>query len=278
MIHLLLIAGATAIIILCTLLPFLPGRYDAMAVPLATMAQVFGIVALLLVPAGLLWMISEHRSRSARGRYRLAIAALVVASFVWMLVALGAFVESIALGILALALWVYAVSRIVPRLRAMRTGPDPAVTAIPLYMICVPVGVTLIQFALAGPVTESGRSRAIRNSAPLIADIERYRVANGRYPLSLMALSADYLPGVIGVRQYWYEPSGDAFNLFFESFTFRFGTREIVMYNPNDRQAFTSHTMDLLQLTPEQLRVEQTRGHYAVHNAEHPHWKYFWFD
>ncbi|MFN2399892.1 MAG: hypothetical protein ABR543_14835 [Gemmatimonadaceae bacterium] len=71
---------------------------------------------------------------------------------------------------------------------------------------------------------------------------------------------------------------GDAYNLFFEQFTFRLGTREFVMYNPRDQQVMTSHKMDLLQLTPEELALDQTRGHNAVHDAPHPHWKYFWFD
>ena len=50
------------------------------------------------------------------------------------------------------------------------------------------------------------------------------------------------------------------------------------MYNPRDQQAMTSHKMDRLQLTPQELALEQRRGHYAVHDAPHPHWKYFWFD
>jgi hypothetical protein len=38
----------------------------------------------------------------------------------------------------------------------------------------------------------------------------------------------------------------------------------------------TSHAMDLLQSSPEEVRPR--RGYYAVHDAPHPHWKYFWFD
>ena len=40
----------------------------------------------------------------------------------------------------------------------------------------------------------------------------------------------------------------------------------------------TSPKFDRLQLTPQALALEQTRGHDAVHDAPHPHWKYFWFD
>ena len=80
------------------------------------------------------------------------------------------------------------------------------------------------------------------------------------------------------IEAYHYEPSGDAYNLFFEQFSDRFGTREFVMYNPRNQQAMTSHKMDRLQLSPQELVLEQTRGHYAVHDASQPHWKYFWFD
>ena len=44
-----------------------------------------------------------------------------------------------------------------------------------------------------------------------------------------------------------------------------------------DQQVMTSHAMDLLHLTPEELELERRRGYYAVH-APQPQWKYFWFD
>jgi hypothetical protein len=77
-------------------------------------------------------------------------------------------------------------------------------------------------------------------------------------------------PGPRSVRKYS--------NLFFEQLALHFGTREFVMYNPRDQQVMTSHKMDLLELTPQELALEHTRGHNAVHHAPHPHWKYFWFD
>lgn len=40
----------------------------------------------------------------------------------------------------------------------------------------------------------------------------------------------------------------------------------------------TSHTLDRLQLTPEQLTLDQTRGHNTLHNTAHLHWNHFWFD
>ena len=277
--HFFRITAAMAFVILCTLLPFLPGRYDSLAVPLSLMSQLFAKGGLLLVPVGALWMASRYWSRLAGNQWVLAIAALIASSIVWFIVSLGALVSSgLLLGLGALALWAYLVSRVLPRLRLLKSATPRPTSAAAVYLLIVPVAVMLLQMAVAGWAVEFSRSRAIRNSARLIADIEQYRAAHGRYPASLLSVWEDYSPGVIGVKEYLYEPSGDAYNLFFEQLTFHLGTREFVMYNPRDQQDMTSHKMDLLQLTPEELALEQSRGHYAVHNAPQPHWKYFWFD
>lgn len=261
MTHFFRIAAVIAAIILCMVLPFLPGRYDGLAVPLSQMAQLFGKVGLLLVPLGALWLVSD------RGRR----IALIGWSAVGCIVSLGAFVESLALGFGILAIGAFLIVNAFRRSAASRS-------TMPLYFIVVPIAVALIQFLFSGPMVEFSRDRAIRNSAPLIRDIERYRVANGHYPRSVVSVTRDYLPSVIGIKEYRYEPSGDSYNVLFEQITFALGTIEVVMYNPRDQQAIASHAMDVLQLTPEQLALDQTRGHYAVHTTRHPHWKYFWFD
>jgi hypothetical protein len=241
------------------------------------MAQVFGITALLLVPIGSLWIASGHVNRVRDRQHAFAIAALGVSSFVWAAVSLSALVYvGFSLLICTFALWIYVLVKLIPRIRAMRGAPHSHPHAIAFYLLIVPIAVFLIQLALMGRLTEFSRGRAISNSSALIADIERYHAAYGRYPASLMALWPDYLPGLIGIERFQYEPSGDAYNVFFEQFSFSLGTREIVMYNPRDQQAFSSHTMDLLQFTPEDL--EPRRGYYAVRDASHPHWKRFLFD
>jgi hypothetical protein len=264
---------------LTTLLPFLPGPFDSLAAPLSLMAQILGKVGLLLVPVGAFWMASAYWTPLARKQYGIAIAALITSSVVWVLVSLGALVSSGPLLCLAaLAFWIYVVSRVFPRLRLLKNAtPRPPGDAA-LCLLAVPVAVAVLQMVVAGPAVEFSRSRAIRNSARLIADIEQYRTVHGRYPASLLSVWEDYLPGVVGIKGYHYEPSGNAYNLLFEQFSFRFGTRELVMYNPRDEQVMTSHKTDLLQLSPEALALDQTRGHYALHDAPHPHWKYFWFD
>ena len=277
--HVLRMTTATGGIILGTLLPFLPGRYDSLAVPLSLMSQIFGTVGLLLVPLGALWLASGYWRRLAGTQYGIAIAALIASSVVWVIVSLGAFVSGgLLLGLGAFAIGIYVVSRVWPRLKGLKSAAPRPGSAVAFYLLIVPVAVALLQLAVIAPAIEFSRSRAIRNSARLIADIEQYRAAHGRYPASLLSVWEDYLPGIIGIKEYHYEPSGDAYNLFFEQLSFRLGTREFVMYNPRDQQAMTSHKMDILQMTAQELALDQTRGHYALHDAPHPHWKYFWFD
>lgn len=277
-IRLLRIAALTAAIVLGVFLPFLPGRYDSLAVPLSMMSQLIGWAGLSLVPVGVLWCAVELLARSPRKRFACAAGALAVASVVVLLGAFAAMTESVTLGVLAAGCWVYVVVRLVPHLRALATTPTPAPSALPLYLILPPVAVWLAPFLAGDAAAEFSRNRAIRNSALLIADIERYRASNGRYPLAIVSVNKDYLPGVIGIKEYRYEWTGDAYNVYFEQTSFHLGVREIVVYNPKDRQTMTSHAMDVLQLTPEQLAIDRQRGHNSVHDAKQPHWKYFWFD
>lgn len=63
------ILAATASLILCTVLPFLPGGYDRLAVPLSAMAQMVGAAGLVIVPFGALWLAAERLPRLASWRF-----------------------------------------------------------------------------------------------------------------------------------------------------------------------------------------------------------------
>lgn len=265
LIHVVRVTVATSVVVLCMFLPYLPGGYDSLAAPLSLMAQLFGWIGLLLVPAGALCLASE---RFARARRAAAILALVASILVALGVSLAALIGSgVSLGLLTLAACAAGIAWGARRLRTVS-----------LDLVVVPVAVALVQWLAAEPATSFSRNRAIRNGGPLIADIERHRAANGRYPASLLSVWRDYAPGIVGIEAYRYEPSGEAYNLVFEQPTFILGTREFVVYNPRDENTIISHAIDRLQMTPDQLAVERTRGHYAVHDAPQPHWKYFWFD
>lgn len=273
--HLLGIVAVVTFILVCTLLPFLPGPYDSLAVPLSSIAQIAGVLGLAVVPFGLIWIAADRSDRFAQRRYVFSWAALIVSALVWAAVCLVAVIQSgFVLGVVALVLSVYFALKGWPGLRRVSGRPS----ALPFYLVAVPVTVVVVQFALLERAVTFSRNRAIVNSAPLIEAIEQYRTANGQYPKSLLTVVNDYKPSVIGIREYQYEPHGEGYNLFFEQFTYRFGTQEFVMYNPRDEHVMTVHSIDLLQLTPSQLALDRARGHYAVHDASQPHWKYFWFD
>jgi hypothetical protein len=145
----------------------------------------------------------------------------------------------VLLAVGANVLWIYVLSRLLPRLKRLKGAPSRN-SAVAFYLLFVPPAVSLLQMAAVPSAIEFSRNRAMDNSIRLIAAMEQYRAANGRYPESLLSVWEDYWPGVIGIDKYHYEPSGEAYNLFFEQFALSFGTREFVMYNPRDQQTITA--------------------------------------
>lgn len=283
--HVAWMSVAALLVVASTLLPYLPGRYDGLAVTLSASSRLLGLASVLLFPLGAIWLAHELRShKQGAGRrpgtnleYWLALTSIGVLTIVAVAVSVAAAINvGPSLGFGALALCVWCAARLSAKLKAMRSAPVRTFNAAPMYLVVVPAVAAISEIALVGPASEFSRDRAIENSTRLIADIERYREVHGHYPRSLLSLWKDYEPGVMGVEQYHYEPSGDAYNVYFEHVADQLGTREIVMYNRRDEHEMTSHDMDLLLLTPAELAGR--RGYYAVREASRPHWKRFWFD
>jgi hypothetical protein len=286
--HLALIVGITAIIVLCMVYPFLPGMYDSLAMALSMMAQLFGAVGLLLVPIGALWFGYELWKQARRRqnlpvnprRYSFALASVIASSIVMLAISLVALATvGISFAVLTFILCLYIVSQLIRRLRLLKNEERERFNFMPLYLILIPIAVLLFQLLFADSVTQFSRNYAIAHSAEFINDIEAYHAQNGRYPNSLLAIWKDYYPSVVGIEKFHYWPNGDAYNLFFEQPRFLFdniGTREFVVYNPRDEQVMISHTAWILLLSPQELQTSQ--GWYAVHNAATSHWKQFWFD
>jgi hypothetical protein len=289
------IATITILLAACMFYPFLPGPHDRLAVTLSTMAQLLALAGMLLVPIGAAWLIyeivkrradrpvrSDCDLRSDKGIY-FAVVALAASSDVAAVVALGAATQTgLSLGVGVLIVWAYVAWRWLRRLRRSSSSTISGFNYTPLYLILVPCILTLVQPAFIKKAVEFSRNRAIASCAEFINAIEAYHGRYGHYPLSLAASLSDYDPPIIGVERYHYEPSGHAYNVFFEQFTFLIGMREFVMYNPLDQHSFMVHDQDLLEATQEQIDAE--RDYHAVHHAHDvpppapPHWKYFWFD
>lgn len=263
-------ALAAGLLILAMALPFLPGRYDPLAVPISAGATALAFGGLLLVPIGVAWL--------ALGRsHAMARAALAVATFVVAIAAiLTAAVGSLAGAALLLAAWLACLARARRRVGAAHAAGVALSRAVPIALVVVPLVSVAARLTLVGAAATWSRERAIANAAGILGDIERFRDRTGAYPIALNSLASDYAPDVIGIERYGYEPSGESFNLYFAAVPTDFATEEIVMYNPRGGQDFSSHDADLLQLSPDDIR--QQRGYFRSHDLPARGWKRFLFD
>lgn len=184
--HFLGITAAIAAVILFTLLPFLPGPFDPMAIPLSMMARVAGFFGLMFAPIGVLWIASRYWRPLAGKQHAFAAAALIVLSVVWSIVSLAAWaLGSLALSLLWLALGVYVVVSLTPRLKRLKMAPTPTL-APALYLVVLPIAVSMLQQLVLEPAVAFSRSRAISNTAQLDC---RHRAVSF-YPGALSAVVA----------------------------------------------------------------------------------------
>ena len=249
-------------ILVCMFLPFIPGRYDGLAVTLSFIAQVLAVAGLVLVPIGILWLIFK--------RHKFALAALLAGCvMVFGVVAAALETRHLSFGIIFLLLYGYFFFRVMRGIKNVHASAA-------WYLILIPIITALVRFIFIGPATEYSRNYAIGQSRPLIQGIETYYQRNGVFPVSLLALHQDIEPFVTGIEKYHYEPNGNAYNLFFEQFSHVLGVREIVLYNKLDEHVMTSHDADLIELSPQQLSLQ--RGYFTVLDLPQPHWKRFLFD
>ena len=271
--HLACVAAIAAVLALLMVYPFFPGKHDPLAMSLSIGVQAFGMIGLLLVPIGVLWLALP------RYAFAWAVLALAVGTFVALVLSLFATLGTgNAFGVLTLGACAYVLVRLGRGAWPLRRAGTPVRHPAPLYLVLLPVLVFVAQWAVSAPFTRWSRDRAIANAAPLIADIEQYRAAHGRYPASLEAQHKDYELGVVGVNRYAYLPRGESYNLSFEAPRFlfdRFGTREWVVYNPRDEHRVYSHAAWLM---PPPEVTDPGQGWYASGETGHAHWRYFWFD
>lgn len=270
------VLASGGVVLLLTLLPFLPGDHDPLAVPLSMMARVLGFAGLLFVPVGVVWAFAAGQGAPARRPFLCAAAAFMVGVLLVVCLSFAAFLSAGALlAMITGAAGAATMATLATRVKRMKVAPPQRVGVV-LWLVVLPLAVFMLQRALLRPAVEFSRSRAIENSAALIADIEAYRLTRGHYPPSLLSVYRDYKPRVIGIDRFRYEPHLETFNVLFEQPSASLSVREFVVYNPLDQQTATSHAMDVLQYTPDEL--QRARGYFAVHAGPKPHWMSFLFD
>lgn len=280
--HIVAIISICALIVICMFLPFVPGRYDMLAVTLSFMAQLLSLASLLLVPIGLIWLwyeIVKRKPGSAPGRKTkpFSIVTLLTLGVVLIIVSLGALTNyNAAFGIFFLVFCFLWLTRMYLKLRKQTSQDTSKFNPAPTYLITIPILIAAIRFTLFTTGVEFSRNYAIKKSEPLINAIESHYAINGSYPASLQALHPDILPGIIGIEQYHYEPNGNAYNLYFKQFSDELDVDEIVMYNKLDQHAFAAHALDILEYSGQQLALR--RGDRRKYNLPAPHWIYIKFD
>lgn len=239
------------ILCLAMILPYLPGRFDASAATLSVLAQVAAYASVLLVPIGTAWVI---RRRSAWVCSRLALITVGIIGLVIVLVA-AAF-HQLALGVILSAIvtvyasWVHGRIRPIAREASSFDHIAPCLVAVPIVLIA-------FRTAAVPQAAQWSRDRAIRHSAPLIAEIEAFRTRRGFYPISLQSLHGDVPTGVVGLERFYYEPNGEAYNLYFVRPHIQIDAIEVVMFNSLGEHRFASHELDLLQYDGAELGLRR---------------------
>ncbi len=283
LVHLTRISIICVILVFFIFYPFIPGSYDAHATTISFITQIAVFVGLLFVPLGFLWLLFIWQNRKRKNdptinyNYRFLCAAIVIAGLLAVIISFSAFaMQHIVFALALSALNAYVLFKLMVRIKRSKNHPSKKINLLPFYLIFIPLIVCLIRMLWIVPATEFSRNRAIKNSEPLIADIENYYQRNGQYPPSLHSLHEDYDPLVKGIYRFYYEPHGHAYNLFFEQFSYSIGVKEIVMYNKLGEQQISSHNYDLLHLS--RSDINRQRGYHFSKEMEQENWKYFWFD
>jgi len=266
--------GVIAVLLLCIFLPFLPGDYDSFTITLSSIAQMISISSLILVPIGIIWLLFKLRGKNPPNFIFLKIVLSLVI-VVCLAAALGAFIrDNLSLAIIILVIGFYFIVNYFKIINNWQKTREGDFQYIPLYLVIIPLVVFAVQYKFIDSAISFSRATAIQNSGNLIRDIESYKNKNGFYPKSLLSVWEDYKPSIKAINRYHYELNGDAYNIYFEQFSDKIGTKEIVMYNKLDQHEMTGHNQDLLQLSPQDI----LRGYHISEKLDNLHWKYFLFD
>jgi len=244
-----------------TILPFLPGVYDPMNIPISTALQLFSVVSLVtLIPASFWFAHTIRNQKNLSDPFVEEKAIRYIRFYIWtvipviLLVALfTAFGLSKLLGSSLIAGVILLSVFLLRGLTKMVSNRMPPV-CVPTMLIFLPIVLLVMLFIIDTPLTDRSRSRAIDNSYELIEAIEAYKIRHGRYPTNLNAVWNDYSPGVTGIEKYYYSWIDSIYHIYFEQPRFlfdNFGTREFVVYSPGDQHLMISHVSWHLLLEPD---------------------------
>lgn len=267
--------------------PFMPGDYDPLSLPLSMFVQLYSGLGLLTVIPAMLWLLRNIKYPTSNvGSDQLLLKRRIYLKFYFwstfaillVITLIITFRLSFLLGLFSFIALTLTTRIFLRRITASKSRLLFSF-CLPSSLAFLPVILFVLQLVLDEPLTKWSRNKAIQNSNELIAEIEGYKDRHGDYPLTLNAIHKDYSTGITGIEKYNYTYDNNSFNIYFEQPRFFFdqvGTREFVVYNPNDNHLMMSHTAWFMELEPHQIRNKQ--GWYESVESGIPHWKSFLFD
>lgn len=251
--------------------PFIPGPYSKLAIGASALVQMAGFFGLVLIPVGLIWLFMDFRksndgqvSRWKNGYYPSLLVSLPVLCFLFLLLVL-AFPEMNGMerGI-AVTFIAGMATFLALRIQRLKNKVAHEFNTAPLYLVLIPLVAFCAKNFWIEKIADTSRDKAIVRSGEIIEALEKYRSVNGVYPVSLDELKGKYItaipdPGIIGIKPYQYEKTGDSYVLLFVQWLHWGATEEKVIY------CQPAH----------QLSV---KGHFASFDTHYPGWRYYWND
>jgi hypothetical protein len=257
--------------------PCFPGSYDPLALPLSMVSRFVSWSLLVFAPIGVVWWCRDTfvgRPAGARLLGTVTVGAAVTIGAVVVLTA--ASFSGVLLALVSGAIVVILIRTLSPRWMRAAAGTEGGTAAV-LYLVAVPGLNLVLHLWLFEPAVEANRARLMASAAPLIAQLEQYRLQRGNYPESLLSVTTDYRPRSVSVPRFCYERAGDAYNLAFEQPPAALDMREFVVFNPAGHAVLSSHDSDLLLFQGDDL--ERRRGFPSSADVPgHPGWRVFRFD
>lgn len=252
--------------------PFLPGPYSTVAIGASALVQMFGFFGLLLVPVGLVWLLLQLRTKQeerkvpdrwANGYYLSLLVFILVIGFLILLLAVGFYQVGIRERIFFMCFIGVLIAFCYAGTARLKNSRPEKSNFLSLYLIVIPLAAWCTKNFWVEKIADISRDKAIVQSLPLIDALEEYHSKNGRYPFTLNELKGKYLPvipnsGVIGIKPYAYEKTGDSYQLSFVQWLHWGATEEKVIYS--------------------RFNQEQIKGYFAGFGTKYPDWRYYWFD
>ncbi|MBC7887468.1 MAG: hypothetical protein H7Z13_06225 [Ferruginibacter sp.] len=248
--------------------PFLPGSSNKFSHGISQFAQTTGYIGWPFVPFGLVWLIIEMRNKKGQqlnrwtnGYYPSWLVLIPVFLFLPLQI-IRALLNGRTFDLWPLAIILSVVAFFIYRIQKLKKKTHYKFNPAPLYIVLIPVIALLTSRFAVEKAAAFTREKAIVNTVPLIAAIEKYKTENGEYPQNLESLQGKYIqeipkPTIMGMRAYQYEKRNSSFQLTFERL-WHWNATEVVVYNT--------------------LGQKGIKGNYGNYPTNHTNWWYYMAD